>query len=303
MIRTTILSLVLLLALMPIRMTEKAGATQSDVQNGAHSTTLYFPILKLGQGWQVSISLTNLESEEVEVALTIYDTHGFSLGEIAGVIQAGGTTTLDAQSLPFGAASLKVESNGRLVGHALLRAIDGKKLEALPAIKESSRQLDFPPLVDGDASYKTIILFNPNSTLASARIVALDESGKEVDGRNLPPLSSMESRSLSLVDILDGGTIESVSTIRVESDSSIIGLQLVDYPEGDLAGLPALTTRSNGWIFPVITKRGDLELWTEVGIFNPGDVVASITVEAFDVSNNSLGIIQSVSLVQEQLIP
>ncbi|MEM2126207.1 MAG: pre-peptidase C-terminal domain-containing protein, partial [Candidatus Methanosuratincola sp.] len=216
--------------------------TQSDVQNGAHSTTLYFPILKLGQGWQVSISLTNLESEEVEVALTIYDTHGFSLGEIAGVIQAGGTTTLDAQSLPFGAASLKVGSNGRLVGHALLRTTDGKKLEAIPAIKETSQELYFPALAEDDAFYKIITLLNPNDTLASVTIVALDENGDELNRIIVPSLSSMESRSLLLADIFSSGVLESLSVIKVESDSKIIGLQLVDFPEGDLVGLPALTT-------------------------------------------------------------
>ncbi|MDO9027250.1 MAG: M23 family metallopeptidase, partial [Candidatus Roizmanbacteria bacterium] len=92
--------------------------------------------------------------------------------------------------------------------------------------------------------------------------------------------------------------LTNLSTISVISDKAITGVQFVDFPEGDLVGLPALTTTSKGWSFPITTRGGDLELWLTVGVFNHGNTPANITVEAFDASGNTLGVIGIVTLPQ-----
>ncbi len=274
-------------------------------QDVANSNIYYLPHLNLGQGWQTTINITNTECKgehrRVTVTLTAYDKDGVSLGVITGVkrLRANKTKTINTQILPPGTESLKIESNGNLICNAIFKTTDGKKSEVVPAIKEPSKQLDFPSLVNYDDIYiyETITLLNPNTTPASIDIIALDKEGYEIDRNALPSLSSMENKTFSLVEIFDPRTLKDLSMVRVNSESNIIGLQLVDYPGVDLVGLPALTTTSKGWTFPIATKGENFNLWTKVGILNPGNDIASVAVEAFDASNNSLGIIQSQTIL------
>ena len=189
-----------------------------------------------------------------------------------------------------------VESNGSILGTALIETADGKKSEVIPAIKEASTQLDFPTLADGDVPFKSITLINTDSSPANIEVVALDRDGSLIDHKTPPALSSMESWTFNVGDLFSSQNLDNISTIEVISDKPIIGVQLVDFPEGDVVGLPALTTTSKGWSFPITTKGGDLELWTTVGILNSVNTPASITVEAFDASEKSLGVIESVTL-------
>ncbi|MDO8094802.1 MAG: peptidoglycan DD-metalloendopeptidase family protein, partial [Candidatus Brocadiales bacterium] len=298
----SILSLFLLLVTHPLTIGHSGLAYTQDVAN---SNILYLPHVNHGQGWQTSISITNTECKSkhrwVDVTLTAYDKDGLSLGVVKDItrLRAYKTKTIDAQTLPPGTETLKVESDGNLVCNAIFKTTDGTKSEVVPAIKEPSKQLDFPALVSYDDLYiyKTITILNPNTTPASVDIIALDKDGYEIDRNVLSPLSSTESKTFSLVDIFDPRTLKDLSTVRVVSDSNIVGLQLVDYPEVDLVGLPALTITSKGWTFPIATKGENFELWTKVGVLNPGNDIASVTVEAFDASNNSLGIIHSQTIL------
>lgn len=145
--------------------------------------------------------------------------------------------------------------------------------------------------------YETITLLNPNPTPASIEIIALDRNGYEIDRAPDHSLSSWESNTISLVDIFGPEVLKDLSMVRVVSDTNIAGIQLVDYPEVDLVGLPALTIASKGWLFPIAMEGGNLELWTRIGIINPGSEIAEINVEAFDAGNNSLGVIEKHSLL------
>jgi hypothetical protein len=57
----------------------------------------YFLRINLGQGWQTSISLTNLENHKVNVDLTAYDQAGRSLAEIPAImsLEAEATNTFE----------------------------------------------------------------------------------------------------------------------------------------------------------------------------------------------------------------
>ncbi len=301
LIESVLLFLALVVALTIYPLTKNNANLANDQDIASNSNILYFPTINPGKDWQTTVGITNSECKcnqsKVNARLTAYGKDGLSLGVIKNVIRlrANKTKTFHPQTLPTNAESLRVESNGNLTCNAIFETRDGKKSEVIPAIKESSKQLDFPSLLSYDDLYiyKTITLLNPNTNPASVDIVALNKDGYEIDHTTLPALSSMESKTFSLVDVFDPSILKDLSTVRVNSDSNITGLQLVDYPGVDLVGLPALTTTSKGWTFPVITKGENLALWTQVGIFNPGENTASIKVEAFDINGNSLGIIDS----------
>ena len=144
--------------------------------------------------------------------------------------------------------------------------------------------------------YETITLLNPNTAPASVNIIALDKDGYEIDHDTLSPLSSMESRDITLVDIFNGSTLKNLSTVRSSQIVILSDFSLWTIQGLDLVGLPALTTTSKVWTFPIVTNGEHLDLWTKVGILNPGNDTAYFTVEAFDSSNNSLGIIYNQRL-------
>ncbi|WP_295101906.1 PA14 domain-containing protein [uncultured Candidatus Kuenenia sp.] len=298
-----LMGLVIALTLYPLTKNNSNLANDQDIVS--NSNILYLSTINPGKDWQTTISITNSECKckqrRVNATLTAYDKDGLSLEVIKNVIRlrANKTKTFHSQTLPTDAESLRVESNGNLICNAIFKTRDGTKSEVVPAIKESSRQLDFPALLSYDDLYiyKTITLLNPNTNPASVDIVALDKDGYEIDLNDLPSLSSMESKTFSLVDIFGARILKDLSTVRINSDSNIIGLQFVDYPAVDLVGLPALTTTSKGWTFPIATKGENFDLWTKVGILNPGNDIANVNIEAFDTSNDSLGIIHSQTIL------
>jgi hypothetical protein len=83
----------------------------------------------------------------------------------------------------------------------------------------------------------------------------------------------MASHTFAVRDLFSGDILQQLSTVRVISDRGIVGLQLVDPPDGDLVGLPALTTTSQKWSFPLAAQseggklRNSYYLMFEVGVF------------------------------------
>lgn len=260
----------------------------------------YFLHLDAGQAWQTTVTLANLEAQPVQVTLSAYDQAGGFLGELPAIssLEAEATQTIEAETmLSPGSETLKLEASGNLVGATIFKTLDRTKAEALPALQDASQQLDFPPLLQGDLDHKTISLLNIDSASANLEVIALDALGAELARTLLPPLSPMASHTFAVQDLFSAEILQQLSAVRVISDRGIVGLQLVDPPHGDLVGLPALTSTSQAWSFPIVIKGGAVELWTAVGLFNPGKVSTSVTVEAFDVSNNSLGIIDGATLL------
>src|SRR5262249_28934867 len=113
----------------------------------------------------------------------------------------------------------------------------------------------------------------------------------------LPNLPPMGSYTFSVRDILNEAVLEKLSTVRVVSEAAITGVQLVNYPDGDLVGLPALHTTSREWLFPIATQGNDLALWTVVNLFNASNDSTSATIEAFNAENTSLGVIQTTTIL------
>jgi murein DD-endopeptidase MepM/ murein hydrolase activator NlpD len=272
-----------------------AGVAQAG-QEVAQSWYL-LPYPARGQGWQTIVMLTNLGSRELRVNFAAYDEDGEFLGASTIRLAAQATRTLETGEVLPESGTLKVEAKEHLWVGAIFRTRDGTKAEVLPALDDPSRQLDFPALLPGDLSSKTITLLNPDAASASLELIALDQTGAELSRTLLPPLSPMASHTFAVRDLFSGDILQQLSTVRVISDRGIVGLQLVEPPDGDLVGLPALTVTSREWSFPIATRSEAGELWTAVGLFNPGEVATSVTVEAFDEANNSLGVIESLTLL------
>jgi len=291
------LGLLALPGLPPTQQERAAHAGVAQAGREAAQSWYFLPYLARGQGWQTIVMLTNLGSRELRVNFAAYDEDGEFLGASTIRLAAQATRTLETGEVLPESGTLKVEATEHLWVGAIFRTRDGTKAEVLTALGNPSRQLDFPALLPGDLSGKTITLLNPDSASAHLEVVALDQGGAELDRTLLPPLSPMASHTFAVRDLFSGDILQQLSTVRVISDRGIVGLQLVDPPDGDLVGLPALTVTSREWSFPIATQSEAGELWTAVGLFNPREVATSVTVEAFDEANNSLGVIESLTLL------
>jgi hypothetical protein len=226
-----------------------------------------------GKDWNTTVRLTNLEEQQIEIALAAYDGHGRSLKHAHERTDLGSKRieSMEAHRI-FSAlsGSLKVESSSRYTAALVLESLDGNKVEIIPAIRQTSNDLVFPALFAGDDSFKKITELNAGSTAANLDIIALAKDGSELQRTFFPLLPSMGTQTSSLERLFSGQTLEELAVVRITSDKTLVGLQTIDPPEGDLVGLPALTTPRREWSLPVQTSTEMRELWTTIGVFNPG---------------------------------
>jgi murein DD-endopeptidase MepM/ murein hydrolase activator NlpD len=281
----------------PTQQERAAHAGVAHAGREAAQSWYFLPYPARGQGWQTIVMLTNLGSRELRVNFAAYDKDGEFLGASTTRLAAQATRTLETGEVLPESGTLKVEAKEHLWVGAIFRTRDGTKAEVLPALDDPSRQLDFPALLPGDLSGKTITLLNPDAASASLELIALDQTGAELSRTLLPSLPPMASHTFAVQDLFSADILQQLATVRVLSDKSIVGLQLVDPPDGDLVGLPALTTTSQKWSFPLAAQSEGGKLWTAVGLFNPGEVATSVTIEAFDAAHHSLGVIDSLTLL------
>ncbi|GEM_PF-2924655 len=269
-------------------------------------SALYLSTPDRGEGWRVTINLTNLESRAVNVEIMAYDHAGRSLGEVSALttLEESKTTAMDWQSLPPGAASLAVKASGQIAANAVFTSGDGAKSEVIPALSHADRQLDFPLslLLDGDSlTERTVTLLNPGPEAAAATLIALGRDGAELERQALPLLAPMESRELNLAQMFGESArgfsrMRSVAAVRIVSDYGLTGWQMATRARGDLAGLPALIARSLAWNFYLPEVERGKALQTGLKLYNPGESAANVSVEAFDANQNSLGTIEAFSL-------
>jgi outer membrane protein assembly factor BamB len=258
----------------------------------AHPAARSFLSLALDAPWQTMITLTNLESRQVPVSLAAYGPHGEFLGPLSAVrrLKADETKTFAAdKDVPPGSHTLVLATSDRLVASMLVTAADGTQAEVMPALRGAAHQLDFPPIFEGDQDNKTLTLVNVDAAPAVLEAIALDREGQALERTSLELLTPMARHTVAVPDLFTAPTLEQLTTVRVVADRGLVGLQLVHSLNGDLVSLPALTTTSQEWVFPIMTMGGEVTLWTVVRLFNPGDEQSTVAVEAFDAQHVSLG--------------
>lgn len=290
-----LVGLMMCLTSIPVTMSYSFSASE-EVKPRRYA--LYVPATNFGEGSRVTVNVTNLEGSELGVTLATHDSGGNPIDVMPTQAQlgAGQTKSIDLQTLLLGGGSVKIESDGDLSANTSFEAIDGRRLEVLGAVKEPSKQLDFPSLVRGDGANKTLALFNPQSSPAAIDAVAFDRAGREIGRASLTALGPMETKSIRVNEVFGRKALKRLSTLRVVSDVSIVGHQAVDDAGGDLVGLRALTATSKVWTLPITSQVGELRLWTSVQILNSASDVASVNVEAFDAEDNFMGSIANAEL-------
>ena len=269
----------------------------AEIQANVQPNALYFPVVKIDDGWKTDIGLTNPGANAANISINSYDKFGnpISAVDCEKALKPGETIFISSTALPFGTASVKVETDGDLIGNATFTSVDNKKSEIVPAIKSIAGQLIFPMLTTRDFSNKKITVLNPNNTTALIDIIALDANGAELDYKN-QSISPMVSFSFAVSDMFCGCIANKLSIVTVVPNNNSAGLQFVDLPGGDIVCLPGLNTTSKGWSFPIQKEAGGFELWFKFGVFNPGGSPASVTFEAFGAEKQPLGRIESFVL-------
>ena len=256
--------------------------------------TAYLLDVDMGPEWRTSLHLANLENQEISIAFTARNSAGAVLvnGSAERHIEAGATLTVKPEGpSPSINGTLKIDSHSRYDAAVLLQRFDGNGLEAIPGIRHPSGDLVFPVLFAGESKSRKFTILNVDSTPANLEIVVLSFDGAELQRSPLPALSPMASQTYNVEHLFKPATLDTAGAIRVLSNNALVGLQIVESAQADIAALPALTVGSRSWRLPVKSNDDAREWLTSVAVFNPGRTAAFVAVEAFSRGGSSLGII------------
>jgi hypothetical protein len=262
--------------------------------------TLFFPDIIAGKDWKTTISVANPSSKEASISEAFFAAKGEFLESLSASLRLGPgeSRQIESKRLPAEASWLKVAASGPVLGRLSVASSDGKKSESVPVTGRTSRVSDFPLLLQDGVKHKALALLNPSEGSAGMEIIALDENGAELAREALPELPSMENVRVLVSDVFKDDTVlENVATFRVVSDREIAGMQIENPPDTDLIGMPALTRTGAEWFLPVIKKASGAELYTTAYVFNSGKSSATVAMEAFDISQSSLGVFDRTVLL------
>lgn len=196
------------------------------------------------------------------------------------------------EALPEETATVQAESDTPVIGLTVFGSLE-KPLEVLPASAAASLMLDFPYFSEGNDSWATYELFNPNAASVRVSFRAFDKNGGLLAEVPLIPLFPLETRTILIEDVINNSLLPFVATVRIVADSPLIGHEILgSFLRADIVALPGRSSPDAQLFFPVITKGGnDTELGVSVRLLNSSTNPTSFTVKAFDAAGISLGVV------------
>ena len=163
---------------LPLSAQENAGDS-GNISLGA----LYFilPWTTHDDGLRSDVIIANTEQRPAQIQISAYDRNGLPVfvDNIINELGPGEISIIDTRLLPPNTASLRVDADSSINGSVNFGTVDGNKSATVPAFRTGSKQLDFPPLLDGDFKYKSLILFNPNDEYAALTVSGFDRTDKK----------------------------------------------------------------------------------------------------------------------------
>lgn len=214
------------------------------VSSGA--STIYFPYVISGQDAETEVTLLNVGSQRAEVTMTAYDREGRPLGMASEMraLEAGERRSKRAAEyfggeLPPGTAWMKGETDGQLIGFALVApTAGGKGRTVLPALAPSGSADLYIPLDHPSSQHTRIVLLNPGAEAVSVALTAHDRKGKALGATPwITALQPGERVADTAAGLFGGSLPAGTSSLRVKTSGPILGLELLDDPKGrSLAG-------------------------------------------------------------------
>ncbi len=158
------------------------------------ATRLFCPQFVVGNGYQSSMTLVNLEDQQATVSLKWIDNDGKPLGDQAiTIIPAFGRTMILDASLfnaqPNRGGYVQIDSDRRLAGSVIFGDEGGWMLKtALPLVTEGRKAAIFSQVAQDKNYYTGVAIANPNTTEAVVAISIYDTNGvlKGSGTQNIP---------------------------------------------------------------------------------------------------------------------
>src|SRR6266404_7309032 len=119
--------------------------TPSDGQEPLNPS--YLPNLDMGPRWRTTLELINLNDRQIGLALNAAD------------IQLASRSVRSMEI----SQTVHIESRADYLAAATFQSLDGKRIEVIPAIRDTSKQLLFPMLFSGDHNFKKLAVLNVES--------------------------------------------------------------------------------------------------------------------------------------------
>jgi len=259
-----------------------------------------FPQIAFEQGWKASVVVVNIGKKPTTVQLLAYDAGGTLIQEALGGIPLNPNEQRSYSSAagdwPVQTSSLRVEADGPLLSVLVPWSTDGKGLEAIPPTNTPNPVLTLPLIEKDQPEHIQLVLLNTGPLETTLEITALDREGNTLAKSSLPALSPMASTRIAISDLFSSSVLASTAVMQAVADEPIAGMQFSGSDDlNEVAALSAPLRLGQQLFVPVFQQAGILTLWSRVGLFNPRDGPVSITVEAFDAQNRSLGLLSNLT--------
>lgn len=259
-----------------------------------------FPQIAFEQGWKASIVVVNIGKNATSVQLLAYDPDGTLIQEASAGISLNPKQQRNFSSgtgdWPEGTSSLKVEADGPLLSVLVPWSADGKGLEAIRPVTAPNPVVTLPLIEKDQPESGQFVFLNTGPLETTLEITALDKDGNSLGGSSLPALSPMASTKIEIGDLFSSSVLSSTAAVQAVADEPIAGMLLSTSDDlNEVAALSAPLRQDQQFFVPVFQQAGNITLWSRVGLFNPRDGPVSITVEAFDAQNRSLGLLSDLT--------
>jgi hypothetical protein len=259
-----------------------------------------YPQIAFDNSWKANVVVVNGGQEATAVRLFAYDTAGTLVQETSGGLPLDPgerrVYTEEDGAWPEGTSSLKVESDGPLLGFVVLESTKEKGLEAILPATAPNPVLTFPLIEKDPPWWNRLALMNVGAVDTELEIVALDSEGNLLAEALLPTLPPMASTAIVVSNLFQSSILASTAVVQVLADQPLAGVQLSgSETHTDLAALSALFGLGQELSLPIFQLSESISFWTKVGLFNPNEGPVNVTVEAFDAQRRSLGLLTSLT--------
>jgi hypothetical protein len=251
------------------------------------ATTLYYPHIDSGSGWETEIGIINNAAATLTGVLYGYDDTGAEIETLPISLAPGGRTEITVGASFTNASDI---TNMKLAGDTFCSGYEkfyevGNYRVAIPAISAvNTGNLYIPHIASGDGWWTGVALLNTNSTPTTLTFTFSD-------GSIFPlTLAAGEHWAGTIQGSFSGINASVVESAVISNASGVIGLELFGSQVGSgnsLSGVLLSNQTATSLYYPHIAS--DSTWWTGLVAYNPNSTSADLTITPYDIEGKALG--------------
>ena len=251
------------------------------------ATTLYYPHIDSGSGWETEIGIINNADSVLTGVLYGYDDTGAEIETLPISLAPGGREEITVGTSFTNASQI---TNMKLAGDTFCSGYEkfyelGNYRVAIPAISAvNTGDLYIPHIDSSDDWWTGVALLNTNPTSTTLTFTFSDGSQAGLT------LAAGEHWAGTIQASFPGIDASAVESAVISNASGVIGLELFGSQNGSdnyLSGVLLSNQTATSLYYPHIDSGSTW--WTGLVAYNPNSTSADLTITPYNSNGNSLG--------------